>query len=154
MVSTWDTDAGAPQALTGRYIPCIDSCVVEWTENTTPTFTPRVVALNGTGQKGMFGGSERRSDVEDSRSTLKDGRRVWRQLGPHQMLLSLSLRSVFLGQDALLKAGGGAVGCGLGDGDGLDVGRSRGDDLIPTGPVKVPAVGGLVAGLRWDVRDL
>lgn len=35
----------------------------------------------------MAGNLEQLSDVEDPRSALKDSRRVWRELGPHQMFL-------------------------------------------------------------------
>lgn len=71
-----------------------------------------------------------------------------------------------LGRDALLEAGGarraaglqGGGGDGLGDGSGLYVGAGRRDDVLPLiwpyGPLGVPAVGGLVAGLTRDLGGL
>lgn len=81
--------------------------------------------------------------------------------------LSLGCSTVLGGlrQDALLEAGGaeGAAGSRgsqvvLSDGRRLDVGGSRwGDELslLPAhGPADLPAVGGLIAGLTWDVGGL
>lgn len=70
-----------------------------------------------------------------------------------------------LGWDALLEAGGARCaaglqggGDGLGDGSRLYVGAGRWDDVLPLmrpyGPLGVPAVGGLVAGLTWDFCGL
>lgn len=81
--------------------------------------------------------------------------------------LSLGCSTVLgpLGQGALLEAGGAqrsaglqGSGDGLGDGSGLYIGAGGRDDVLrlmqPCGPLGLPTVGSLVAGLTWDLGGL
>lgn len=66
--------------LHNHLVSCIDSCGSD------------ASSLGGGGGGGGVRSGEVPSDVEDPRTALKDGGRVWRELGSHHMFLSQEKR--------------------------------------------------------------